>query len=77
MTVYVNAPSNCDLCGGDFEGVMFDAKTKFGPWGNLCTECFMVHGVGLGTGKGQKYDRKLVNDNGATVERWVLVAGLT
>lgn len=32
----------------------YDAKTTEGPWGYLCEPCFAVHGVGLGTGLGQR-----------------------
>lgn len=32
----------------------YDAKTKYGPWGYLCVNCFVDHGVGLGTGRGQR-----------------------
>lgn len=46
----------CDDCGGEFtNGVMYDAKTQYGPWGNLCQACFSRIGVGLGIGYGQKY----------------------
>ena len=32
----------------------YDGKTNHGPWANMCAECFRTHGVGLGTGLGQK-----------------------
>jgi hypothetical protein len=32
----------------------YDGKTKRGPWANMCEECFQVHGVGLGLGRGQE-----------------------
>lgn len=32
----------------------YDGKTKYGPWANMCEDCFTKHGTGLGTGKGQK-----------------------
>lgn len=32
----------------------YDAKTKQGRWANLCQSCFEIHGMGLGTGKGQR-----------------------
>ena len=39
------------------EGVpaAYDGKTKFGPWANMCEKHFKTHGVGLGTGKGQRF----------------------
>jgi len=44
---------DCDIpaCG---KKAGYDAKTKMGPWANLCEEHFQEHGVGLGLGKGQK-----------------------
>lgn len=51
-------PTTCDGCNrplslsGDF---FYDARTRWGPWGILGECCFKEVGVGLGTGKGQKY----------------------
>lgn len=42
----------CDLgCGREAH---YDARTRQGPWGYLCDECFEEFGVGLGTGNGQR-----------------------
>ena len=42
----------CDVCG---DPAVYDAKTKSGPWANLCEKDFKVHGLGkLGTGYGQR-----------------------
>lgn len=59
-------PTHCDLCGDPFNTehqpknnppVFIDGATKFGGrWGDLCPRCHSVHGIGLGTGKGQKYN---------------------
>lgn len=49
-------PVKCDLCGGELEDVFYDARTTSGPWGILCSMCFAVHGVGIGTGMGQIYN---------------------
>lgn len=49
--VKVKRIPNCDICG---EKARFDAKTKNGPWGYLCAECFSTYGIGLGTGLGQE-----------------------
>lgn len=66
---YVNPPERCDVCEDRFtDGNMVDGKTTHGPWGNMCTDCFMKIGVGIGTGKGQQYVRE---DDG----RWRKVAG--
>jgi hypothetical protein len=48
-------PKTCDICKKNLVSVFFDAKTKMGPWANLCQDCFNKLGVGLGIGKGQKY----------------------
>ena len=60
--------TDCDIDHRPFVAVMYDAKTKSGPWGNLCDRCFEAHGVGLGTGLGQRYERQ---DDG----RWLRTAG--
>ena len=31
-----------------------DGKTIFGPWANMCDDCFEHVGVGLGLGRGQE-----------------------
>jgi hypothetical protein len=41
---------NCDFCG---EPAKVDGKTHSGPWANMCGDCFTIHGIGLGLGKGQ------------------------
>lgn len=43
----------CDICT-DGTPAGYDAKTKQGPWGYLCEMHFRSHGVGLGTGRGQR-----------------------
>ena len=49
-------PDVCDVCDQELKVVFFDAKTKMGPWGILCKDCFERVGIGLGLGLGQKYD---------------------
>lgn len=51
------APVHCDLCPAVIPvgEVVVDGKTKQGPWGYMCQVCFPIHGVGLGTGKGQQF----------------------
>ena len=51
-------PVDCDICSKPFEEYEWfvDGKTMMGPWGLLCPICFRSYGVGLGTGKGQKYN---------------------
>lgn len=59
-------PTACDLTGhvGGLHdniterGEFVDGRTKMGPWANMCVRCHDRHGVGLGTGKGQRYTRQ-------------------
>jgi hypothetical protein len=47
----------CDICknnGDETVPAQYDGRTKSGPWANMCITHFNLHGVGLGTGKGQK-----------------------
>jgi hypothetical protein len=46
------------LCKVKLADTFIDGKTSYGPWGNLCPACHARHGVGLGTGKGQRYQRQ-------------------
>lgn len=45
----------CDICQKQDLKEYVDGKTKSGPWANMCCSCYKIHGVGLGTGKGQHY----------------------
>jgi len=49
--VEVSSLSNCDFCK---KSTLVDGKTKQGPWANMCEDHFLIHGIGLGLGKGQK-----------------------
>ena len=58
-------PTECDLCHTNLTGRTFvDGKTAFGPWGLMCEACHRDQGIGLGTGKGQKYDKTGVKIGG-------------
>ena len=50
-----STPTSCDLCGCAIDEQFVDGKTVMGPWGMLCLKCHREHGVGLGTGRGQRY----------------------
>lgn len=41
----------CDFCEAE---ASFDGQTNMGPWAFMCDEDFKWHGVGLGTGRGQR-----------------------
>lgn len=56
-------PTKCDICGTPRGAADFvDGRTKVGPWAIMCLKCHGTEGVGLGLGKGQKY-------NGFTLEK--------
>jgi len=55
---------HCDFCAKDLRFQPYvDGKTTRGPWATMCLPCYKTHGVGLGTGKGQRY-----NEAGKKVE---------
>ena len=60
MKWYGTQPEKCDLDGEPIEDLFFDGATKtngtVGPWAIMCPHCFREHGVGLGTGVGQRYE---------------------
>lgn len=53
-------PSKCQICPVDLSQQKYfvDGKTKQGSWALMCPLCHIMYGVGLGLGKGQKYDSK-------------------
>ena len=61
-------PLNCDLCHGVIGSTFVDGRTTQGPWGCLCPQCHSRYGVGLGTGRGQRYDKQADG-------RWLKTAG--
>jgi len=57
VKTYANPPKECDICLEPVGEVMYDAKTKMGPWANMCQRCWRRNTSGrLGTGLGQKYE---------------------
>lgn len=50
-------PKECNICREKIIDIFVDGKTVTGPWAIMCTLCFATWGVGLGTGRGQKYTR--------------------
>lgn len=55
-TVEVAEIPACNFCQTDNRSTPaeVDGKTKFGPWAYMCGEHHELHGVGLGTGRGQR-----------------------
>lgn len=55
---YLGAVPKCDLCEIAINDCFIDGKTKAGPWACMCRECHVENGVGLGVGRGQRYNLK-------------------
>jgi hypothetical protein len=52
-------PQACDMCGRPIGDTFIDGATRpQGRWGNLDLRCHRMHGVGIGTGKGQLYTKQ-------------------
>lgn len=61
-------PTKCDVCGAKLAKVFVDGRTKSGPWGIMHELCHVKEGMGLGVGRGQRYD--LTEDG-----RWLKTLG--
>ena len=48
-------PKDCQICARSITSEFIDGKTTKGPWAMMCIHCHHECGVGLGTGKGQRY----------------------
>lgn len=55
--VWSGSPPVCDFCEQQPQTEFVDGKTTQGPWALMCEDCFGKYGVGLGLGRGQKYQR--------------------
>jgi hypothetical protein len=53
-------PDKCQICQMEMSGEheFYDFRTFIGSWADGCVSCWYAHGTGLGTGKGQKYERQ-------------------
>jgi len=63
-----DAPEQCDVCHVKLFSTFVDGRTSGGQWAFMCDRDHRLHGVGLGEGKGQKY-QKLADG------RWLKVGG--
>lgn len=59
----------CDVCETSLTTEYVDGATMLGPWANMCPACFSMYGRGIGTGRGQRYERVTIND------KWQKTAG--
>jgi hypothetical protein len=68
---YYDPPDACDLCSIPLSGEKFmtDGQIKNARgWANMCADCSVYHGSGIGWGVGQLYRQE---DDGS----WLLVGG--
>jgi len=56
--IYWLGAHHCDVCRKMNPPELYNCRTNLGVWGMLCKECFNILGVGLGIGKGQRYERQ-------------------
>jgi len=66
-------PRKCELTGVNIVDAFVDGKTRAGPWAIMSPAAHEQHGVGLGQGRGQKYEWKQEHDGGRGA--WVKTAG--
>ena len=49
----------CDLCTDPIKDKFIDGRlSAVKTWAIMCERCFRKHGVGLGIGKGQMYEKQ-------------------
>jgi hypothetical protein len=65
--------NNVDDYGRAIDNVFIDGRTKHGPWAIMNPTSFEMYGIGLGTGRGQKYVKGGVGVDGKIT--WSKVAG--
>jgi hypothetical protein len=52
------SPNRCDLCQAPLQLTYVDGATRrTGQWANMDPLCHRLYGVGLGIGRGQRYER--------------------
>lgn len=57
MAKYWNGstPKECNLCKASIKDDFIDGRVRGMSWAIMCPGCHTKYGVGLGTGKGQRY----------------------
>jgi len=63
-----SGPTNCDVCKRALRTVFTDGRIYSGHWAFTCDPCASTHGVTLGLGRGQRYEKQ---EDG----RWMKVGG--
>jgi hypothetical protein len=50
--------SVCHICSNPIDRRFVDGATRFGSWAFMCIACHDEFGRGVGTGRGQMYDKQ-------------------
>lgn len=59
MIIWIgDKPEKCDICSQPIGNAFVDGKVINSGWAIMCEQCFLTHGIGLGTGVGQLYEKK-------------------
>lgn len=48
----------CDFCKNELTAEFLDGRTHIGSWAIMCPSCAVKHGVGIGQGRGQVYQKQ-------------------
>lgn len=59
-----DVPKQCDMCKSPIAHAFVDGATRYnspgaGRWASMCLKCHKVHGMGLGVGMGQQYEKEV------------------
>jgi hypothetical protein len=58
LVLYVGTPpAKCDSCGQPITNWFADARSPWGPWGNVCKPCWFSWGAPSGVGQGQVFEK--------------------
>jgi hypothetical protein len=49
----------CDICGTPKPQKIIDGVVRGRSWALMCPDCHKLFGVGLGTGKGQLFEKQV------------------
>ena len=57
-------PTSCQICEQPITESFIDGRLRgTGSWAIMCPDCHSDHGIGIGTGRGQLYERAGLNWN--------------
>jgi hypothetical protein len=65
---WMGTVDKCDICHRKLTKQFVDGKTAMGPWAKMHVKCHSDHGLGFGTGLGQRYEQQ-------ANKRWLRVEG--